>query len=102
MRVAILHNAVPDRRPLGRPGHAGPGPTRSSQALARLGHEPTTVSCTLDLAALHDELLARRPDVVFNLVESLAEADSLGYLSARPSWTCSGCRIRAVGRKRSF
>ena len=48
--------------------------------MARLGHEPAAVPCTLDLAALREELLRLRPDVVFNLVESLAEADSLVYL----------------------
>jgi D-alanine-D-alanine ligase len=51
-----------------------------AEALASLGHEPAPVSCTLDLAALRDELLRLRPDVVFNLVESLGGADSLGYL----------------------
>jgi D-alanine-D-alanine ligase len=79
MRVAVLHNAVPEDAPL-EDQDTLVQVRAVVEALARLGHEPTTVSCTLDLAALHDELLARRPDVVFNLVESLAGADSLGYL----------------------
>ena len=79
MRVAILHNAVPDDAPL-EDQDTLVQVEAVSAALARLGHEPATVSCTLDLAALRDELLRLRPDVVFNLVESLAEADSLVYL----------------------
>ena len=79
MRVAILHNAVPDDAPLeDQDTLIQVDAVRA--ALARLGHEPATVSCTLNLAALHDELRRLRPDVVFNLVESLAEADSLVYL----------------------
>ncbi len=79
MRIAILHNAVPKDAPpedqdtlVQVEAVAG--------ALARLGHESTTVACTLDLAAMREELLRQRPDVVFNLVESLAESDSLAYL----------------------
>jgi D-alanine-D-alanine ligase len=49
-------------------------------ALIRLGHEPIAVACTLNLAALRDELLQLRSDVVFNLVESLDDDDSLVYL----------------------
>ena len=79
MRVAVLHNAVPEDAPL-EDQDTLVQVDAVVQALARLGHEPATVSCTLDLAALRDELLRLRPDVVFNLVESLAGADSLGYL----------------------
>ena len=79
MRVAVLHNAVPADAPL-EDQDTLVQVEAVSAALTRLGHEPATVSCTLDLAALRDELLRLRPDVVFNLVESLAEADSLGYL----------------------
>jgi D-alanine-D-alanine ligase len=79
MRVAVLHNAVPEDAPL-EDQDTLVQVRAVVEALARLGHEPTTVSCTLDLAALHAELLRLRPDVVFNLVESLAGADSLGYL----------------------
>ncbi len=79
MRVAVLHNAVPEDAPLEDQDTLVQVRT-VVEALTRLGHQPATVSCTLDLAALHDELLRLRPDVVFNLVESLAGADSLGYL----------------------
>jgi D-alanine-D-alanine ligase len=79
MRVAVLHNYVPIDAP------AEDLDTLVQveivrEALAGLGHQPTTVSCTLDLLTLHDELRRLRPDVVFNLVESLARADSLMYL----------------------
>ena len=79
MRVAVLHNAVPEDAPL-EDQDTLVQVRAVAEALAGLGHEPATVSCTLDLAALRDELLRLRPDVVFNLVESLGGADSLGYL----------------------
>ena len=79
MRVAVLHNAVPENAPL-EDQDTLVQVDAVVAALARLGHEPARVACTLDLAALHDELPRLRPDVVFNLVESLAEADSLAYL----------------------
>ena len=79
MRVAILHNAVPDDAPLEDQDTLLQVDTVRA-SLARLGHEPESVSCTLNLAALRDELQLLRPDAVFNLVESLAEADSLVYL----------------------
>jgi D-alanine-D-alanine ligase len=79
MRVAILYNAIAE------------GATLEDQdllvqvdavaaALGRFGHEAIPVACTLDLAAMRDELLRLRPAAIFNLVESLAEADSLVYL----------------------
>jgi len=40
------------------------------QALAELGHESRRLACNLDLESLRTTLLAERPDVVFNLVES--------------------------------
>ena len=79
MRVAVLHNAVPADAPL-EDQDTLIQVAAVAEALAGLGHEPAAVSCTLDLAALEDELLRLRPDVVFNAVESLGGADSLGYL----------------------
>ena len=79
MRVVVLHNAVSDDAPLEDQDTLIQVDVVRA-ALIRLGHQPATVSCTLNLAALHDELRRLRPDVVFNLVESLAEADSLSYL----------------------
>jgi D-alanine-D-alanine ligase len=76
VRVAILHNAV------------SPHETEAdqdvleqaravSEALRDLGHEPTSVASTLDLDTLRGQLLQSRPDVVFNLVESLGGSDWL-------------------------
>jgi D-alanine-D-alanine ligase len=79
MRVAILHNAVPDDAPLEDQDTLVQVETVSA-ALARLGHESVAIACTLNLAALRDDLLRMRPDVVFNLVESLNGDDSLVYL----------------------
>jgi len=79
MRVAILHNAVPPDAPL-EDQDTLVQVRVVAEALTRLGHEPTAVACTLDLAELRRELEQLRPDMVFNLVESLAGADSLVYL----------------------
>jgi D-alanine-D-alanine ligase len=81
MRVTILHNFVPPDAPP-EDQDTLVEVAAVSQALIRLGHEPTTLACSLDLAAMRDELARLRPDVVFNLVESLAGSDSLVYLPA--------------------
>jgi D-alanine-D-alanine ligase len=79
MRVTILHNFVPpDAPPEDRDTLVEVAAV--AESLIRLGHETTTLSCSLDLAAIHEELPRLRPDVVFNLVESLNGADSLVYL----------------------
>ncbi|MCE5269140.1 MAG: hypothetical protein LLG00_14790 [Planctomycetaceae bacterium] len=81
MRVAVLHNAVAadappeDQDTLVQAEAVG-------AALGRLGHDWVRVPCTLDLGSLRAELTRLRPDAVFNLVESLADADSLLYLPA--------------------
>jgi D-alanine-D-alanine ligase len=81
MRVTILHNAVPaDAPPEDQDTLVEVDAV--SIALTRLGHEPATLACSLDLAAMRDDLLRLRPDVIFSLVESLAGADSLVYLPA--------------------
>jgi D-alanine-D-alanine ligase len=79
MRVAVLHNAVEADAPP-EDQDTLVQVEMVAGALARLGHQPTTLSCTLDLAALRDGLRRQRPDAVFNLVESLAGSDSLAYL----------------------
>ncbi len=42
-----------------------------SQALDRLGHESFCLACSLDLSALAHAIDEKKPDMVFNLVESL-------------------------------
>jgi D-alanine-D-alanine ligase len=50
------------------------------QSLARLGYETGHIACSLNLAAARTQLEAQRPDVVFNLVESLGGTDRLMVL----------------------
>ncbi|MBK6900942.1 MAG: D-alanine--D-alanine ligase [bacterium] len=70
MRILILHNAVaadaaPDERDVLDQVAA------VAASLARLGHEPAALGCDLDLPDLGNRLADARPDLVFNLVESL-------------------------------
>lgn len=81
MNIVILHNAVSSEdspEDLDTLAQA-----RSiSDSLYRLGYRPTAVPCTLNLAALRETLLECRPQLVFNLVESLGGTDSLSYLAS--------------------
>lgn len=76
MHVVILHNAVlpgdsaADRDVLVQAEAVG-------AALAELAHSSAAVAWDLDLRAARDRLAACRPDVVFNLVESLGGSDWL-------------------------
>jgi D-alanine-D-alanine ligase len=79
VQVAILHNAMPADAPL-EDLDTLVQVEAVTAALGRLGHATATVACTLDLGAVRDAIEQLRPDVVFNLVESLAGADSLVYL----------------------
>lgn len=79
MRVLILHNAVDAtsstlERDVLEQVQAVDG------ALHQLGHGTGVLPCTLDLAALDRELARSRPDLVFNLVESLGGLDRLIHL----------------------
>lgn len=70
MRVIIVHNAVadddaPDERDVLVQAEA------VQAALCALGHEPGTLPCTLDLSEVKRRLADLRPDLVFNIVESL-------------------------------
>lgn len=47
------------------------------QSLRELGHESIRLSCSLNLGPVRDELLRLKPDVVFNLAESLGGTDRL-------------------------
>ncbi len=70
MRIVIVHNAVAP--------HAMPDDMdvmvqveTIAPVLEEMGHEVFTIPCTLDLLHVKQQLEARRPDLVFNLVESL-------------------------------
>ncbi len=70
MRVVIAHNVVekrdaPDERDVLVQAET------VEAALGALGHEPVTLPCALDLAAVKHRLAGLRPDLVFNIVESL-------------------------------
>jgi D-alanine-D-alanine ligase len=79
MRIVILYPTIPDDATL-EDQDSLVQVEAISQALGRLGHEATMLGCTLDLAAVRRELIGRRPEVVFNLMESIEGADSLQYL----------------------
>lgn len=80
MRVAVLHGAVPD------------GASKDeldvlveaeavTEALLRLGHDPVCIPLSLDLKAAVDLLTALKPDMVFNLVETVEGKGSLIHLA---------------------
>ncbi len=80
MRVAVVHNAVDE----------SDGPDAKDvlaqvetvcEALGVLGHDTETIACTLDLDRFQRTLTLLSPDVVFNLVESLAETGRLIHLA---------------------
>jgi D-alanine-D-alanine ligase len=76
MRVALLHNAVPpDASPSDRDVLIQVEAV--SGALALLGHEPIPLPCSLDLESTRLGLTRLKPDLVFNLVESLSGSDWL-------------------------
>lgn len=49
-------------------------------SLKRLGHTYVLIPCTLDLQAMKDEILSEKPDIVFNLLDTLDSMDCLAYL----------------------
>jgi len=70
MKVVVLHSEVPDGAP--------PDETdvlvqaqAISEGLSRLGHECEALTFSFDVKSVTDELLHKKPDVVFNLVESM-------------------------------
>ena len=77
MRIALLYNEVD--------GHSDDAAVSDvliqrdavSAALSRLGHETTFIECTLDLDSVQARLNEAKPDVVFNLVESLGGSDRM-------------------------
>jgi len=70
MRVAVAYNRV---EASGSPDEADVMAQVAAvcAALGRLGHDTCEVPCTLDLTALERALRSFRPQVAFNLVESL-------------------------------
>jgi len=81
MNITILHNAVADtdsaadRDVLVQVAAV-------EDALKSLGHAVRRLPCTLNLEIVEESLTAERPDLVFNLVESLGGSDRLAHLAA--------------------
>ena len=76
MNILVLHQAVSEESTLDERDVLAQRDAVSN-ALVQLGHETSVVPCTLNLDELRDELLRQRPDLVFNLVESLGGSDRL-------------------------
>jgi D-alanine-D-alanine ligase len=79
MVVALLYPAVtdsdsPDERDILVQAEA------VGRALSALGHDPIDLPCSLDLSALRGELAQLKPQLVFNLVESLEGRGCLIHL----------------------
>src|SRR5205085_88344 len=51
-------------------------------ALSKFGHDVRRLSATLNLELVEESLTGHRPEVVFNLVESLGGSDRLAHLAA--------------------
>ncbi len=79
MLIAILHNRVPDDASVSD-RDVLVQVAAVTAALDGLGHRSVAVECDLNLLSLQQRLQELRPDVVFNLVESLDGSDSLMFL----------------------
>lgn len=80
MKVVLLHDEVAD--------HASPDEADTyaqlaavETALASLGHTHSRIPITLNLAAAADRIRAERPDLVFNLAESVGASGRLIHLA---------------------
>jgi len=79
MRIALVYNALdphgaPDEQDVKVQAEA------VGAALETLGHTPQVLTCDLNLAAMQEQLRHAAPDLVFNLVESLAGTGRLIHL----------------------
>ena len=80
MRVAVAHNAVDEAdRPDAKDVLAQVETV--CETLGALGHDTETIACTLDLDRFQRTLTHFSPDVVFNLVETLAGTGRLIHLA---------------------
>ena len=80
MKVVILHNKV--SRGAGKDEEDTLVQVDAvSEALSELGHFPVALAFSIDVAAAMEALEAVRPDLVFNLVESVEGTGRLIYLA---------------------
>ncbi len=76
MKIAILYNDPPETASTADQDVLMQRDAVAA-ALQRLGHQVSHLACSLDLSAIKARLDADRPDLVFNLVESLGGTDHL-------------------------
>lgn len=82
MRVLVLHDAVNvNESPLPDEADGLVQVVAVSEALRELGHEGIPAEFTGDLSALRRKMARHRPDVVFNLVESVLGQGRLIHLA---------------------
>lgn len=79
MKIAVVHNAVavddaPDEKDVLLQAEV------VTDALVSHGHKVVQLGCTLDLEAMRQKLVDMKPQLVFNLVESLGGYGSLIHL----------------------
>ena len=80
MKIAILHNAVADTdSPSDRDVLVQVAAVEA--ALRTLGHQSRRLPCTLNFELVEESLQADRPELIFNLVESLGGSDRLAHLA---------------------
>lgn len=79
MRVSVVHNAVSDDDPADEQDVLVQA-NAVMEALRALGHQAWALPAGLELGTLREQLEALRPDIVFNLVESLAGHGCLIHL----------------------
>lgn len=96
MRVALLHQAVPAGAPADEQDVLEEVAAVDG-ALRGLGHDPVRLPVTLDLGAAAAALRAARPDLVFNLAESLPGAGRGGKLAAVPAALVESLGIPCTG-----
>lgn len=81
VKITILHNAVVETDPAAERNVLAQV-AAVEHALYSLGHQPARLACTLNLEAAEEALVRDRPELVFNLVESLGGSDRLAHLAA--------------------
>lgn len=81
MKIVILHNALADSESSSERDVLVQAAAVET-ALRSLGHHTRRLSCTLNFELVEEVLSTDRPDIVFNLVESLGGSDRLAHLAA--------------------
>ena len=77
MRIAVLYNDVDRSSNDAADSDVLIQCDAVCEALSRLGHVGMPIACTLDLETVRVELTRTKPDIVFNLVESLGGSDRM-------------------------